>query len=59
MRAGLGASHAQDTVAVVLQVSGMSPQRATLRSHSLAIGWTAFEAGVAVATAAAGSDLSA
>ena len=59
MGAGLGAGQTQNTVPVVVEVGRMGAQRATRRGQSLAIGRSAFEAGIAAATAAAGADLGA
>ena len=59
MGAGLGAGQTQNTVPVVVQVGRMGAQRTTRRGQSLAIGRSAFEAGIAAATAAAGADLGA
>ena len=59
VRAGLGTTHAQNTVAVGAEVGRVGPERAAGRGQALTVGGTALETAVGAAAATAGAHLGA
>ena len=57
VRTGLNAGEAKHAIAIVFQVGWMGPQGAASRGQAFTFRWSAFEAGITAATAAAGARL--